>query len=386
MLEFISLFDTRTTMFLVSIAFFIQASAIGFQAISIREYKGVGTALLGNFSIALGFFLNIFQGTLPNVLSIVISNFLLLQGPVLFYIAFSRFLGDRYNKNIIVIMSLVVLAITIYFTYIENNVGARIVGVSICMGTILLVAVHKLWKARNQPYRLGLWLTLLPLFVYGVFLYARAIATIFVPPESAFSNTPLQTTTYLLLFLISFLWTMGFILMVSQRLQADLRELATIDTLTRIPNRHATQAFFEKEMSRVQRHGGELSILMIDIDNFKQINDTYGHALGDFALIETAKIFHSAIRKQDIVGRWGGEEFLMILPDTPHQNAKQLAERLRSMVSTTEIGDGKTTAKVTISAGVASATGTDTLVSVLKKADDALYAAKATKNSVIVAK
>ena len=119
MLEFISLFDTRTTIFLVSIAFFIQASAIGFQAISIREYKGVGTALLGNFSIALGFFLNIFQGTLPNAVSIVVSNFLLLQGPVLFYIAFSRFLGDRYNKTIIVILSLVVLAITIYFTYME---------------------------------------------------------------------------------------------------------------------------------------------------------------------------------------------------------------------------------------------------------------------------
>jgi len=385
MLEFISFFDTRTTIFLVSIAFFIQASAIGFQAVSIREYKGVGIALLGNFSLALGFFLNLFQGILPNIISIVFSNFLLLQGPNLFYIAFSLFFGDRYSKMIIAILSLAVLAITTHYTYVSFDTGARIIGVSICTGTSILVAAQKLWKARKQPYKLGVWLTLIPLTIYGIFLYTRAIATVFSPPESAFSNTPIQNLTYLFMFVISFLWSMGFILMVSQRLQCDLRTLATIDTLTRIPNRHATNAFFEKELSRVQRHGGELSILMIDIDNFKQINDTYGHALGDFALIETANIFHAAIRRQDIVGRWGGEEFLMILPDTPLQNAQQLAERLRSMVSKTEIGDGKTTAKITISAGVASTTGSDTLVSVLKKADDALYAAKATKNAVIVA-
>lgn len=385
MLEFISLFDTRTTIFLVSIAFFIQASAIGFQAVSIREYKGVSTVLLGNFSLALGFFLNIFQGSLPDVITIVISNLLLLQGPNLFYIAFSRFLGDRFDKKIIIVLSLAILAITTYYTYVSYDTGARIIGTSICTGTSILVAAHKLWKTRKQTYRLGVWLTLLPLTVYGLFLYVRAIATIYAPPESAFSNTPVQTTTYLLLFVISFLWTIGFILMVSLRLQSDLRELATIDTLTRIPNRHATQTFFEREISRVQRHGGKFSILLIDIDNFKQINDKYGHALGDLALIKVAKIFDTSIRKQDIVGRWGGEEFLMILPDTPLQKARVIAERLRDMVSKTEIGEKDIDVNITISTGVASTSTTDTLVSILKKADDALYVAKATKNAVVAA-
>ena len=381
MLEFISLFDTRSTIFLVSIAFFIQASAIGFQAVSIREYKGVTTALLGNFSLALGFFLNIFQGTLPDVVSIVISNLLLLQGPNLFYIAFSRFFGDGYNKMVIITLSAAVLAITSYYTYTEYNLGARIIGASICIGTSVLLAVQKLWKAHKQPYKLGVWLTLIPLTIYGIFLYVRAIATIFSPPESAFSNTPFQNLTYLLLFVISFLWSMGFILMVSQRLQADLRELATIDTLTRIPNRHATQVFFEKELSRAQRNQGEFSILLIDLDNFKQINDNHGHAAGDIVLIKTAQIFQSAIRRQDIIGRWGGEEFLMILPATSIPNTQILAERLRSDISEVEFDETTIPIQLTISIGVASSRGCVSIDEILKKADDALYRAKATKNA-----
>ena len=385
MQNFLSLFDTRTSAFLVAIAFFIEASAIGMQAYLIRTYKGVGTALLGNLCIAIGFSLNLFQGILPDWVSIILANFLLLQGPNLFQISFSRFLGQTYSKRIIVVLTMVTLAVLIYFTHYSYNTAARIVGVSFCVGTSLFIAVRKLWKARREPYRLSIWLTMIPLSIYGLFLYIRIFGTVVAPPESTFSNTPLQTVTFLLLFLISFLWTLGFILMVSQRLQIDLKILATIDTLTRIPNRHATQTFFEKEISRIKRHGGEFSILLIDIDNFKQINDSHGHAMGDMALIKAAQIFNSSIRKQDIVGRWGGEEFLMILPDTPMQNAQQLAERLRASISKTDIGDGNTTINITISAGVASATAIDSLASILKKADDALYVAKATKNAVRVA-
>ena len=386
MLEFISLFDTRTTILLVAIAFFIQANAIGAQAFLIRTYRGVGAALLGNLSIAVGFFLTIFQGTLPDWISIVISNFLLLQGPNLFQIAFSRFLGQSYSKRIIAGFSLFTLTILIYFTFITNDLTARIIGVSFFIGTSIFIAVSILWKARKESYKFSIWLTMIPLSIYGLFLYARIFATFASPPESNFSNTPFQTTTYLLLFVISFLWTIGFILMVSQRLQSDLWDLANIDTLTRIPNRHATQTFLEKEYARVERKGKAFSVLLIDIDNFKQINDTHGHATGDQALITTAKIFASAVRKQDIAGRWGGEEFLLILPDTSIQNAHLLAERLRSTVAAVKVDTEDTLVQLTISIGVASSEISMSIDEILKKADDALYVAKATKNAVATAK
>ena len=385
MLEFISLFDTRTTIFLVAIAFFIQASAIGAQVILIREYKGVGTALLGNLSIALGFFLNLFQGVAPDWISVVLSNFLLLQGPNLFQIAFSRFLGQPYSKKVIAILSVVIVAILIYFTYISANLSARIIGASFCIGTSIFIAVHRLWTARKETYKFGIWLTIIPLTVYGMFLYIRVIATFISTPESNFSNTPFQTFTYLLLFLISFLWTIGFILMVSQRLQNDLTELANTDTLTRIPNRHATNNFIEKEYARVLRKGGRFSILLIDLDNFKQHNDKYGHAIGDQALITTAKILASAVRKQDIAGRWGGEEFLMILPDTSIQEAENLAERLRKSIKMATFKNAPPSLQLTISVGVASSDERESIDDILKKADDALYIAKSTKNSVSVA-
>jgi diguanylate cyclase (GGDEF)-like protein len=125
---------------------------------------------------------------------------------------------------------------------------------------------------------------------------------------------------------------MGFILMVSQRLHNDLMEIATIDVLTRIPNRRATQAFLEKEISRAQRNQSEFSALLIDFDNFKQVNDRWGHNVGDEVLTKTASLFQSMIRKQDLVGRWGGEEFLIIVPGPC--DAEVLAERVRSEVAT----------------------------------------------------
>lgn len=385
MLDFISLFDTRTVIFLVAIAFFIQAASIGIQAILIREYEGVGTASLGNLSLALGFFLNIFQDILPDWITVVLSNLLLLQGPNLFQIAFSRFFGKPYNKTNILFISAITGAILIYYTFITYSVGARVIGVSFIVGTSIFIAVHKLWGARQESYRVGVWLTMIPLSIYGLFLYIRIFATLISPPESNFSNTPFQATTYLLLFIISFLWTIGFILMVSQRLQSDLTQLATIDTLTRIPNRYAAQTFFEKELSRRERHGYEFVVMLIDLDDFKQINDNHGHALGDLALIKVAGIFQSAIRKQDTVSRWGGEEFLIILPNTTIPNAQILAERLRQDISNTEIKANGTLMKLTISVGIAYSTQAKSMDTILKKADEALYAAKATKDTVATA-
>jgi diguanylate cyclase (GGDEF)-like protein len=176
---------------------------------------------------------------------------------------------------------------------------------------------------------------------------------------------------------------MGFILMVSQRLRNDLMELATIDVLTRIPNRRATQHFLEKELSRVQRNEDEFTVLLIDIDNFKQVNDRWGHTVGDHVLARTAEVFQSTLRKQDWVGRWGGEEFLLIVPGLC--DAEALAERIRCEVERSEYRQAAKSFHITVSIGVACADHASTVDEVLKKADDALYLAKKTKNAVSVA-
>jgi len=176
---------------------------------------------------------------------------------------------------------------------------------------------------------------------------------------------------------------MGFILMVSQRLRNDLMEIATIDVLTRIPNRRATQAFLEKELSRAQRNQSEFTVLLIDIDNFKQVNDRWGHNVGDDVLVKIASVFQSMIRKPDLVGRWGGEEFLIIVPGPC--DAQELAERVRREIANSKHNHGSATFGITVSIGVACAKPADQIDQILKNADKALYKAKLTKNTVSMA-
>ena len=155
--------------------------------------------------------------------------------------------------------------------------------------------------------------------------------------------------------------------------------LATIDQLTGVLNRQAVLAELEKEITRAARYGHQLSVVMVDIDHFKRLNDSHGHAAGDVMLREIADVLRTNIRTVDMVGRYGGEEFLIVLPETDVDAAASLAEKLRRMVGRHEIRveDGfRTTA--TLSAGVAGGFGghleADALV---RDADNAMYSAKA---------
>jgi diguanylate cyclase (GGDEF)-like protein len=159
---------------------------------------------------------------------------------------------------------------------------------------------------------------------------------------------------------------------------ARLDRLASLDVLTGLLNRRSTRERLEAEHNRSRHEQGWLSVLMIDVDHFKRINDTFGHAAGDVALIEVADRLQAMLRTDDVVGRWGGEEFLVVLPDTDPEVAAVVAERLRHAVAVeaVELGTGGDLIGISISVGVASAT--DAIPDVLvHAADKALYAAKA---------
>lgn len=258
----------------------------------------------------------------------------------------------------------------------------RLVTFSVATAALIFLLIHQLWRTGRTTLQFSAYMMLVPFVIYGIFLIIRSISIALDPPQDAFSNTPVQSATYLLSFAISFFWSTGFILMISQRLRNDLLEMATMDVLTRIPNRRATQAFLEKELSRAQRHNGELSVLLIDIDDFKQVNDRWGHTVGDEVLARTASLFQSMIRKQDLVGRWGGEEFLIIVPGPCE--AHLLAERVRSAIAAVEYYKGSNTFHITVSIGIACGHARSMGDEILKEADDALYKAKVTKNAVSV--
>jgi len=379
-------FDVRTVALFVAMAFFVQATAIGAQAFLIRElkqYRGVRAALLANLCAAVGLILRLFAEQLPGFFTTILSNTLLLTGSALFYIALSQFTGFPYNKALVIGIIAVVVLFLLYFTYREDDIGKRIITLSLGSVTMVCLLIDQLWRTQKTSLRFSASLMLTFFLIHGLFLIVRTISIIFDPPQDASSLTPAQSATYLLSFAISFFWSIGFILMVSHRLRNDLMEIATIDVLTRIPNRRATQAFLERELSRAQRTQGEFTLLLIDIDDFKHVNDRWGHATGDAVLAKTASQFQAMIRKQDLVGRWGGEEFLIIVPGSC--NAVVLAERIRSEIASTEYRHGTASFHITVSIGIACANQTSIEDEILKKADNALYKAKRTKNTVHLA-
>lgn len=172
-----------------------------------------------------------------------------------------------------------------------------------------------------------------------------------------------------------------------QRMQ-DLKILAAIDPLTGIYNRRQFEVLARAEFARTQRYLRPLSILIVDIDFFKRVNDNFGHEMGDWVLKMVATTISSAKRDADVVARMGGEEFAIMLPETTAQAASIVAERIRQMVHANSMQVGTDKLALTVSIGVAEATvSTSGVEAVLREADQALYQAKRSgRNQVCVAK
>jgi diguanylate cyclase (GGDEF)-like protein len=168
------------------------------------------------------------------------------------------------------------------------------------------------------------------------------------------------------------------------RLNAALAEkLAFTDGLTNVYNRRALEALLEKEATRAERYGRDFSIILFDLDDFKTINDSYGHSAGDEVLKKVADIVQAHLRKGDEVGRWGGEEFMVVCSETDSGQACLVAERLRTAIAETPFDNG---VAVTASFGLARRQEGELIGSLYKRTDAALYAAKhAGKNCVKIA-
>lgn len=161
---------------------------------------------------------------------------------------------------------------------------------------------------------------------------------------------------------------------------------AHTDSLTGLPNRRYFFELAERELSRARRYSGAISLLMLDIDRFKEVNDRYGHKAGDLVLINLARICQSALRDIDVVGRLGGEEFAILLPETDNRKAFEIAERLREAIanSTTTLADGSAIT-ITTSFGVTTRDGESAdMDALIQKADQALYSAKAAGRNRVV--
>jgi diguanylate cyclase (GGDEF)-like protein len=183
------------------------------------------------------------------------------------------------------------------------------------------------------------------------------------------------------------------IVRISDHYQEMLRELndalkiaSTQDPLTGLPNRRLMLERLNSEAALSDRQGTTFSIALIDIDYFKQINDSFGHDVGDTVLVEMASALTTGLRAYDICARWGGEEFMVLLPETPGDIAIEIARRLQVAVAVASYDKLPATTRPTISAGLAERPPATPIADTMKRADQALYRAKnAGRNSIVLA-
>lgn len=161
------------------------------------------------------------------------------------------------------------------------------------------------------------------------------------------------------------------------RVTAEIaQERAMTDALTGLLNRYGLQRVLAHEYAEARRYGRPLSCLMIDLDNFKTINDTFGHATGDAALKQVGAILTGIVRRSDMVTRYGGDEFLVLLPETDLEGAEALAEKVRALAAGQEFGDTEPRFQLTLSIGAATLSGEESGNDMIVRADMALYEAK----------
>jgi diguanylate cyclase (GGDEF)-like protein len=266
----------------------------------------------------------------------------------------------------------------------------RVATLSILLALLAFVMARDLHRyARDALHFRWAWGMALPGAIAGFAFLFRGSRALLWPAsigKEMTTDSALNVGAALLYVVIVLSFHATLIALVVGRLLADLRHRSRHDALTGLLNRRAIEEAVEAQMRRSQRSGEVFSVLMLDLDDFKSINDRFGHAVGDQALRHVATLLKAGVREIDDIARIGGEEFLALMPGAPLAAAQPVAERLREQLALHPLQLGADEVPVRVSIGIAQSTDHDEDMSrLLVRADAALYRAKQTGRNRVVA-
>lgn len=319
------------------------------------------------------------RGVIPDVFSIVVANGLKAASHALILAAIYEFqqrqAPSRWHYYLPVALTVVLMIILI------DDIKSRFIWGGLVYGLQMwLIARALLASAETRAGRA--WRLLFGgVVAIALVLGLRAAAAIFghgefAQPQNSAVLQPVQLISYIAVMATALLGSIGFVLMVKERTDREVMQLAMTDSLTQIPNRRALMDHAKHALAR--RNGSPLALLMIDVDHFKAINDTYGHPVGDGVLRNIAGVLAERLRAHDFLGRYGGEEFCVIAHDTDADGALTLAEHLRVAIASAPVCTEHGELPVSISIGISLCPSNHCveLKDILAEADAALYSAK----------
>lgn len=340
------------------------------------KYWGIGLAISG-----LGHILLILRHIAPDFVAIILGNTLVVAG----FVGCNLAVCELKQKNLKLAYYYVVLAITFIlfngFLYYTNNMIARVLVANLSLISLLLPLCREL-LINVPPGRRSTYWPAGILFGWGVLVLAiRTIATIqgyYSVHVNLFAGSGMQALLFLSSFLVSGVAGMFFMLMAVDEFAAQTSRFASYDSLTGIFNRRAFEEKAGQTLVTGKKSGTASALLIFDLDHFKSVNDRYGHTAGDLALKKVTEAVSTELRAGDIFGRYGGEEFCVLLPNTGLDEARVVAERLRQTIQKLSIPINDTALSLTISIGISTGAFQEKDLGVLfNESDQALYKAKA---------
>lgn len=314
---------------------------------------------------------------LPEVLGVLMVQAGMSLGAFLYFWGCSVHTGRRLLsiRQAIIFMGALLL-LNLYFTVVQPHLQMRFALAGVGNGIFFLLTARTLAQGGYQrvPMR---YLVAAVAGAHGVFLLLRPLLFGIEAVQANASLVAQISHLIMLEFLIALLFmAFGTLMLANEFTTNELRQLAEIDSLTSIFNRRAFFTLLNKALHQSQRTGMGLAVLVVDLDHFKSINDTYGHQGGDEVLRHFVQTATQCLRQQDVMGRLGGEEFAIFLPGVDAKGAQVVAERLRAAVASQPAALQQGSHALTISLGLTLCVPGDTPDTALHRADQAMYQAK----------
>ncbi|HEX4021118.1 MAG TPA: GGDEF domain-containing protein [Acidobacteriaceae bacterium] len=357
-------------------------------------FKGLGW-LGGAFAAGgVGAGILVFNISATSGVSVLIADTLILLAYVFLHLCILELTENKVRLPRLGITLLVVQAIAYpVFRSFNQARGLCVVTLGCLLAIQALQSAAQLRKSAKAKVLPHIWFSTLLLVGFACFNVFRSVAVLSLgTPQDPLAPNPFEALAAIVFLSVGLGLGFGMFWMASAEIRLKLEALANTDSLTGLCNRRSFLTWCDRELLISTRTKKPFSLILIDLDNFKQINDSYGHHAGDAALCSVVEKLRHGVRNIDVLGRWGGEEFVVLLPGATSVAALRVAQRLRGSVASLQIvkpavkaaGDGAT---ITISQGVATYLGDgDTIDDLLRRCDSALYQAKADGRNRVVQK